>query len=278
MTDLTPEQIDTAEDLTPEQLAELETKLATYYSQLPKGEIVAGLGLKEAHERLCKALINDAPQLIAMARRTAEAERMVANATLELELGEAAIAEIEVQLSEAKASAEEYRHRWDDAKRAWFGKDNVAAIERQLAAVTAERDEAREHRDQIACDLALLRAKLAAALALADRARLVWKTWAPKGDDQHWDRSRAALDAPPSDSVAIELAESETRRCSAETERDRALHLLGLAELPEERAEYAPDGYGAELDRVVDVLNEHDCGWDGTVSAAVRELLDGHSI
>lgn len=63
-------------DLTPEQLAELEAKLATYYSQLPKGEIVAGLGLKEARERLCMALINAAPQLIAMARRTAEAERL----------------------------------------------------------------------------------------------------------------------------------------------------------------------------------------------------------
>ncbi len=45
-----------------------------------------------------------------------------------------------------------------------------------------------------------------------------------------------------------------------EKSRDHLLALLGLgAEIPEERPTYAPGGYAHELDRIADLLNEHEC-------------------
>lgn len=49
--------------------------------------------------------------------------------------------------------------------------------------------------------------------------------------------------------------------------------LLGLGDVPDEPAEYAPSGYGEELERVVSILMSADWDVEKTVSAAVARLV-----
>ncbi len=69
----------------------------------------------------------------------------------------------------------------------------------------------------------------------------------------------------------IETAEREL--AELRTENARLVALLGLPEIPEACAEYAPNGYGAEIERVVSMLLASDLDTEDTVSKVVARLV-----
>ncbi len=72
---------------------------------------------------------------------------------------------------------------------------------------------------------------------------------------------------------AQELCDVSNDRYRWRQRAERLESLLGLAEIPEECPEYAPNGYGAELQRVVAILLAGDLDTEETASGAVAALV-----